>query len=135
MPEIFDRILQALAERMTGPLWLRAIFQPTTAVVFALVDGLGDVRAGRAAFLWSAPGPAHLQAWRHPQAWSDVVRVLFMGMLVDMIYQYIAVDMISFGEALVAAFALAIVPYLLLRGLVTRAGRRPQLSVSPPPSR
>jgi hypothetical protein len=133
MGDILDRIVLALAGRMVGPMWLSVIFQPTTGLVLALVDGIGDARAGRPPFLWSLLGPDDLQVRRLPQGWSDVIRVLLVALLVDMIYQYLELDMISLGEALVVAVALAIAPYLLLRGLVTGAARRTQLSTSPPP--
>jgi hypothetical protein len=131
--DLFNRILQALAGRMTGPLWLSMIFQPTTGLVLALVDGIGDARAGWPPFLWSLFAPDDFPVRRLPHGWSDVIKVLLVALLVDMVYQYLEVDLIFAGEALLVAFALAVIPYVVLRGLVTRIARWPRLSAGSPP--
>ena len=40
MSEMFGRILQALANQMSEPLWLKLIFQPSTTAVVAIMDGV-----------------------------------------------------------------------------------------------
>jgi hypothetical protein len=44
--------------------------------------------------------------------------------VLDVIYQIIVQRFVYPGEALITAFILAIVPYLILRGLVTRIARK-----------
>jgi hypothetical protein len=53
-----------------------------------------------------------------------VGRVLILGIVMDLIYQIIVLHGLRPLETLVVAFALAFVPYLLLRGPADRIARR-----------
>jgi hypothetical protein len=44
-------------------------------------------------------------------------------LILDVAYQMVELHFVYPGEALIFAFFLAIVPYLILRGLVTRLAR------------
>jgi hypothetical protein len=44
--------------------------------------------------------------------------------MLDVVYQIIELRFVYVGEAIIVAFILAILPYLVLRGLVTRVARR-----------
>ena len=56
--------------------------------------------------------------------WKSVGRVFILAIVLDVIYQIIELHFVYVGEAFIVAFILAIVPYLILRGLVTRIARR-----------
>jgi hypothetical protein len=56
--------------------------------------------------------------------WKSVGRVFILAVVLDAVYQIIAIHFFYPGEALIVAFILAILPYLIVRGLVTRLARR-----------
>ena len=57
--------------------------------------------------------------------WKSVGKVFVLALVLDVVYQIIASRFVYPGEAIIVAFVLAIVPYLILRGLVTRlTGKR-----------
>ena len=47
-----------------------------------------------------------------------------LAIVLDVVYQIIVARFVYPGEVIIVALLLAIVPYLLLRGLVTRIARR-----------
>ena len=51
-------------------------------------------------------------------------KAFIMALILDAVYQYIELRWFWPGEALLVALMLAIVPYLLLRGSVTRLSHR-----------
>jgi len=55
-------------------------------------------------------------------------RVIVFALVMDAIYQYLVLRRFYLGEALVTAFVLAILPYMLIRGPVGRIMRRRQRS-------
>ena len=56
-------------------------------------------------------------------------RVFILALVLDVVYQLIVLRFVYAGEAIIVAFILAIVPYLILRGLVTRAARKKEREV------
>jgi hypothetical protein len=46
-----------------------------------------------------------------------------LALVLDVVYQIIAEHFVYSGEAITVAIVLALVPYLILRGLVTRLAR------------
>jgi hypothetical protein len=102
----------------------RLIMQPAVAIVFAIRAGLKDARHGQPPFLWavfSNPGQRH-ELLR--QGWKDVGTVFIVALILDSIYQVIVHSGIYTLELLLTATILALVPYAMLRGLVTRLARR-----------
>ena len=55
--------------------------------------------------------------------WKSVGKIFVLAMVLDVVYQVIVARFVYPGEVIVVALGLAIVPYLLLRGLVTRLAR------------
>ena len=53
-----------------------------------------------------------------------VSRVIIFALVMDAIYQFIVLRWFYPGEALVTAFVLAVLPYLLIRGPAARIARR-----------
>jgi hypothetical protein len=50
------------------------------------------------------------------EAWKDAGTVLVAGVVLDVIYQVIALHTVYPGEAVLAGLLLVVVPYLLVRG-------------------
>lgn len=124
MLEILERVWENLIGRSTGPMNFRLIIQPTVAIFLAVRSGLADARQGWPPFLWTAiTDPARRsEVLRH--GWKDVGRVFLLSMVLDSIYQLITQRGVYLGELLVVAIVLAIIPYVLIRGPVTRIARR-----------
>ncbi len=55
--------------------------------------------------------------------WKSVGKVFILAIVLDLVYQIIAEHFLYPGEAIIVAIVLAIVPYLILRGLVERLAR------------
>jgi hypothetical protein len=123
MDDFFARVSEDLVGRLTGPLTLRLFLQPAMAIFLAIRAGLQDARAGRAPFFWSlATDPAHRRELL-TDGWKSVAKVFIAAVILDGVYQFIALGWFYPGEALLVAFILAIVPYVLIRGPVNRLAR------------
>jgi hypothetical protein len=124
MEELVTRVWADLAGRVGGPLTFRLILQPAVAAVFAILAGLKDAREGRPAYFWTILGsPADRRALLR-EGWRAVAKVFVLAVVIDAIYQFIVLRWFYPGEALIVAFVLAFVPYLLIRGPVNRIARR-----------
>lgn len=120
MEEIFNRIITNMAERVSGPMHLRLFMQPIMAAVFAVIAGLKDAKDGKPAYFWALfTQPEHRRDMLK-DGWKSVGKVFLAAMLLDIIYQLIVERWVYPFEVVLVAFILAIVPYLILRGLVNR---------------
>ena len=124
MEEAIWRGWENLVGRLGGPMSFRFIIQPAVALFLAIRAGLKDARSGRAPFLWAVfSNPAHRRELLR-EGWKDVGTVFVVALILDAVYQVIVHSGIYTLELLLAATILALVPYALLRGLVTRLARR-----------
>lgn len=120
MDEIFTRIYEHLVGRVHGPLHIRLLLQPLMAIVFAIIDGRKDAKAGRPAYGWALFTSAEHRRELLKSGWKSVGKIFIIALVLDAVYQYLALRWFYPGEALLVAIALAIIPYLLLRGPVNR---------------
>ena len=124
MDHMWMRVVTQLAARVSGPMKFRLVLQPAMAAFFAIRSGLADARAGKPPYFWgllSSPGERMDML---KDGWKSIGRVFILAIVLDVIYQIIVLHFVYIGEAFIVAFILAIVPYLILRGLVTRIARR-----------
>ena len=124
MEETLRRGWEDLIGRSDGPMTFRLILQPAMAVLLAIRAGLRDAREGQPPFLWtvfSDPGCRHELLRR---AWNDVKNVFILALVLDSIYQVMVHSGIYPLELLLTATILAVVPYVIVRGPVTRLARR-----------
>jgi hypothetical protein len=122
--DIWMRVVENLNDRVSGPMKFRLILQPVMAVIFAIRSGLKDAREGRAPYFWSlATDPVH-RAEMMKDGWKSIGKVFVLAMVLDVVYQILVARFVYPGEVIIVAFLLAIVPYLIVRGLVTRVARR-----------
>ena len=120
MDDLLIRIADNLIGRVTGPMKFRLLLQPTMAIIFAVRDGLKDAREGRVPYFWAIfTSPAHRKELLR-EGWKAVSRVFILAIIMDAIYQFIELRWFYPGEALLVAFILALLPYLLIRGPVNR---------------
>jgi hypothetical protein len=122
--EALRRGWENLIGRSGGPMSFRLIIQPAVAILFAIRAGLRDARNGRPPFLWTVLSNAGQRRDLLRQGWGDVGTVFIVALILDAIYQVIIHSGIYTLELLLAATILALIPYALLRGLVTRLARR-----------
>jgi hypothetical protein len=131
MSDMWTRMADQLAARVTGPMKFRLVLQPAMAAFFAIRGGLADARAGRPPYFWgmiSNPGQCVAMM---KDGWKGVGRVFILAVVLDVVYQIIVLRFVYVGEAIVVAFILAIAPYLILRGLTTRWARRNYARLEP----
>jgi hypothetical protein len=123
MDDIWARIVENMMGRVTGPMKFRLLLQPTMAAIFAIRAGLADAKQGKPPYFWSlVSDPAH-RAEMLKDGWKSVGKVFILAMVLDVVYQVIVGHFVYPGEVIIVALWLAIVPYLLLRGLVGRLTR------------
>src|SRR5262249_38102029 len=107
---------------------LRLILQPAVAILLALRAGMRDAREGRPPFLWAVLADQGRRRELMRQGWKDVGNVFILALVLDSIYQVIVHSAIYALELLLTATILALVPYVIVRGLVTRLARRSTVS-------
>jgi hypothetical protein len=123
MEDILVRFSENLIGRLHGPLTLRILLQPAVAIFFAVRAGLRDAREHRTPYFWGLLyNPAHRRDMLR-DGWHDVGKVFLIAIALDVIYQLVVIRWIYPGETLIVAVALALLPYLLFRGAVTRIAR------------
>jgi hypothetical protein len=140
MHQMWARVGSQLLARVSGPMKFRLVLQPAMACFFAIREGLADAKAGKAPYFWSI-----LSNFSHCGAlvksgWKDVGRIFLLAIAMDVVYQLIVLHFVYPGEAIIVGIVLAIVPYLILRGLVSRLARKekgkfPNKGKQPPISR
>ena len=123
MEGIWDRILENLAARITGPMHFRIFLQPAMALFFGIRDGLKDAHEDKPAYFWAiCTEPGH-RAELLKSGMKSVAKVLIVAVILDAIYQLIVLRWFYPGEAIIVALILAFIPYLLIRGPVGRIAR------------
>ena len=122
--EVRARVWQNLFERPGGPMVFRFFLQPTMAAIAAWRAGVNDARTGRTPFFQAILTDPAQCAGRVHEALVATARIILLGLVMDGIYQAIEFNYFHPVEAAIIALVLAFVPYVLLRGLVTRAARR-----------
>ena len=120
MNDLLQNIADMLIGRTTGPLTLRLILQPTVATILAIRAGLADSRAGSNPYFWSLLFQPSLRPDLLRSGWKDVRKVFILDVILDVIYEIIVFHWVYPVQALLVAAILALVPYVLIRGLTAR---------------
>lgn len=120
MEEMFSRGWHELIARDNGPLFFRFICQPLVAMIFAVRVGRRDAREQRPAFFWRVVGEPTQRRFLLRELWKDIGKLFLVAVVLDIIYQIIALHWIYPIQTLIVATVLAIVPYLVFRGLTNR---------------
>jgi hypothetical protein len=117
--ESLGRLWSDILDRPTGPMMFRFILQPTMAIIAALRDGFHDARLGRRPYIWALMHGVRDSGGRSGRLWEGIVstaRILILGVVMDIIYQWKVLDTFYPGQSAVIAILLAFIPYLVLRG-------------------
>ena len=124
MDSMWMRVGTQLVARVTGPMKFRLVLQPCMAAFFAIRAGLADAKAGKPPYFWGLLSDHGQRVDMLKDGWKSVGRVFILALVLDAVYQLIELHFIYLGEMIIVAFVLAILPYLILRGIVTRLARR-----------
>jgi hypothetical protein len=122
--EVHHRFWSNIADRLHGPMTFRFILQPTMAALAALHDGINDARHGHKSFFWTAMRDPTQQEGRLREGLTSTARVILLGISMDVIYQFKALDQFYPVEALMMAILLAVIPYFVFRWIVEHVARR-----------
>ena len=121
--EILSRIVEQLLGRAEGPLTFRLVVMPTVVTTLAVLADRRDAREGRlaplGAFLTDPTDRRRLLR----SAVKDIGRVFIVACVLDTTYQLLVFRWFYPGEMLIVAVMCAIVPYVVVRGPVTRIAR------------
>ena len=118
--DYLSRVWEQLAGRIEGPFAFRFVLQPLVASILAIRAGVADAQDHRAPYLWSVLSDPVERPQLIRDGINDVMRVFVFGILIDVIYQLMVFRWVYPLQSLLVAIVLAIVPYALLRGPVTR---------------
>jgi len=128
--DLLARVVENLIGRVSGPMKFRLILQPLMAAVFAVRDGLKDAREERPPYFWAIFTHPDQRSDMLRDGWKSVGKIFIIAIVIDLVEQLIVFRWFYPGEALLVAFILAFIPYLLIRGPVNRITRGKRRSAS-----
>ncbi|MCO6455409.1 MAG: hypothetical protein J5I93_08935 [Pirellulaceae bacterium] len=118
--ELLLRGLEELLGRGDGPLQFRLILQPLVASFIAICAARRDLRERKRPFVWAFVREPSQRRQMFLEAWREIGRLFLVGVALDIIYQLIVLRGLRPLETLIVATTLAVLPYLLVRGLANR---------------
>ena len=131
--DLVNRVVEQLVGRASGPLHMRLVIQPIVATIIAIRAGLRDARHGRPPFLWTFLTSASERRRLAQSGWKDIGKVFIVAIVIDVVYQVLATPRVYPLQSLTVAVIVAVLPYVAVRGLVTRLARHtPKASTRSP---
>jgi hypothetical protein len=124
MVDLWTLLADNLQDRVSGPMKFRIVLQPIMATLLAIRSGLKDAKSGARPYFWSLLFTPGHRMEMIKDGWKSVGRLFSLAVALDLVYQAIVQSSIRLRAAIFVAIVLAIVPYVLLRGTVTRIARR-----------
>ena len=100
---------------MSGPLKFRLVLQPSCFL--AIRSGLADAKEGNPPYFWELLSDPAERDRTLKDGSKSVGRVFLLALAFVLRFVYP-------GEAIIVATVLAIIPYIILHGVVTRLARR-----------
>lgn len=118
--------LDDVLSRFIGPGRFRFLIQPTVAILLGIIGGKKDATAGNTPYLWSIV--SRDAGWKEAmQAGFDrISTMLILGILADIVFQYILFGTVHIVPALLLGPVLITVPYAMARGASNRFFRNPR---------
>ncbi len=115
--------VEQLVGRASGPLNFRLVVMPTVVTLLALRADWKDAKEGRPAFLGAFITDPVERRRLFRIGVKDVGRVFLMAIVLDTAYQIMVFRWVYPGQLLTVAVVCAVVPYVLVRGPITRLAR------------
>ena len=122
--DAFRTAWDQLLDRSTGPLHFRFILQPLVASIIAVRAGLKDARFHQSAYLWTLVTGRAERRLLVRSAMKDVGKLFLIAVALDCMNQIMVLRQIRPVQALIVAFVLAVIPYVVIRGPVARIASR-----------
>ncbi len=119
----FSRVWSDITSGIHAPLGFRFIVQPLAAVFFAIRAGRQDAREDRPLFLLVLLGDPVHRGEGLREGWAQIGKVFLAAVIMDGIFQLIAVRWFYPSEALMVAAIMVLLPYLVFRGISHRVLR------------
>ena len=117
------RFWDEMIARPAGPMKFRFVLQPIVASALAIRDGMKDAHLERTPYFWTMVSDPARRRKRFVEGVRAVSRVLLIGAVMDMIYQYVALGGFRPLQTVAIALFLAFLPYVIVRGPATRVER------------
>jgi hypothetical protein len=124
MDDLWHLIADQIQDRVSGPMKFRIVLQPLMATFLAVRSGLRDAKSGAQPYFWSLITSPEHRGEKIKEGWKSIARLFFLAMALDIVYQIFVQHSFHLRAALIVAIVLAILPYLILRGIVTRIATR-----------
>ena len=121
--DFLKHFVEQLLGRLSGPLNFRLVVMPTVVTLLALRADWKDAREGRPAFLGAFIKDPVERRRLFRSAVKDIGRVFIVAVVLDTAYQLIVHHWVYPGQVLTVAFVCAVLPYVLVRGPITRIAR------------
>ena len=121
---LLSRGVDELLGRFSGPLNFRLFVMPTVVTILAIRADLRDAREGQPAPLGAFFTNASERGRLLRSAIKDIGKVFLVAIVLDTTYQLWVLKSFHIGQLLIVAIVCAIVPYVLVRGPITRLARR-----------
>lgn len=115
---------EQLLGRFSGPLNFRLFVMPTVVTILAIRADLRDAREGRPAPLGAFITNPIERRRLFRLAVKDVGRIFIVALVLDTTYQLWVLRSFHIGQLFIVAVVCAVVPYVLVRGPITRLVRR-----------
>ena len=120
MDSIWSNFITELIGRIDGPMHFRIYLQPLMAIIFAIRDGRKDAREGRPAYGWALLTSSEHRRYLLHDGWKGFRNVFVIAVVLDVVYQFVAIGSWRPLQGLATALLLAMIPYVLLRGPANR---------------
>jgi len=112
-----------LIGRASGPLKFRLFVMPTVVTILAIRADRRDAREGRPAPLGAFITDSIERKRLFRIALKDIGRIFIVALVLDSVYQLFVLKAFHIEQLLVVAVVCAVVPYVLVRGPITRLVR------------
>jgi len=119
-----SQLLEELPQRFSGPGRFRFILQPIIAILLGVRGGLTDARAGNPPYLFGLLFAAGRRAELLRSGAAAISTLLAMGIILDLVFQFILYRAVHPGAALLIGPILVGTPYALARALTRRLARK-----------
>ena len=117
MEDFFKHHWEHLIGRIEGPMWIRIIVQPLVSALIGLRSAVKDFREGRPSFCWSLIADKASRRALLIEGWKEITKVFVVAVTIDLVYQLAVLRWIYPLQTLVVASILALLPYVVIRGL------------------
>ena len=123
MEDWISNFLNNVGIRHEGPMSFRLYLQPAMSLIYAVIAGVRDAKAGKQPFVIDGLILGKTKRSRKElfkELWKDVGKVFLLAAIMEIIFEIIEFKTVHPFEVIKVSFFLAIVPYLIFRGTVNR---------------